>query len=122
MNDAKPWQIVVIVLGLLVGVGMGVYSCRSSGIPMASSIMLVDVATGELIDAPFPKGRTVGFPAKNPKTNTMSLYPVRQEGNAWKVEGKYLPYIPGKDPEPKALDIKTGMVTTDGKPKSQKVF
>jgi hypothetical protein len=123
MNDVKPWHIAVIALGLLVGLGSVVYQCRKQAIPFADHIMLVDVTTGELIKAPLPKNKSVFFPAKNPESKQPTLYPAVEENGAWKVEGRYLPYVADlKDPASTAINPKSGAIAVKGSPSTKDVF
>lgn len=121
MGEARPWQIAVIVVGLIALVAGVVFQCGRSTVPFADSIVLVDVASGELIEAPFPKF-PVMFPAKNPGTQSPTLYPAQLRDGKWFVEGRYVPYIP-KDPKPTAMNAKSGEIaTTSEKPVKKSVF
>lgn len=122
MGEAKPWQVAVIVVGLLVMVAGVLYQCKSGGVEFADSIVLVDVASGDVLEAPFPKGRPVMFPAKHPDTQSATLYPAELKDGKWFVDGRYIPYIP-KIPDPKAMNAKSGAITTTAtKPVRRKVF
>ncbi len=122
MGEVKPWQIALIVIGLLVGVGGVAYQCSRDRVVMADSIVLVDVATGELIRTKFPSKGSVFFPATNPSTQSPTLYPVLQEDSKWIIERRYIKHIPN-EPEAKALDRKSGEVrVTTSVPTNKNVF
>ncbi len=83
MNKAKPWQLVVVVLGFL-ALGVSLYfALTKETVQLASTVTLVDVETGQLYKAPFPTRRSVVYPAINPSTKAETLMPVD------KVEGKW---------------------------------
>ena len=123
MGEAKPWQIAVVVVGLLTLVGMVVWQCNSGKVKLASSITLVDVETGQLIEAPLPKNRSVLFPATHPDTKRATLFPAhRNESGGWEVSGRYVPYVKSKDIDPKAVDLKTGAIANATEPVEKDVF
>ncbi len=94
MQGVKPWQLAVIVIGLLVGGGLIAWQgLTSKEVSLADSIMLVDVTTGEIFQAPLPTGRTVGFPAKNPKTGKETLLPATQVDGKWFVGSRYREFV-----------------------------
>lgn len=90
MQGVKPWQLAVIVIGLLVGGGLITWQVASSNeLRLTDSILLVDVTTGEIFETPLPDGRAVIFPAKNPKTSKLTLLPVAQIDGKWSVRPRY---------------------------------
>ncbi|MFO0831752.1 MAG: hypothetical protein U0637_07890 [Phycisphaerales bacterium] len=122
MGEARPWQIAVIVIGLVALVAGVVFQCSRANVPFSDTIILVDVTNGDLLEAPFPKNRPVMFPAKNPTTNTATLYPAQLREGKWYVEGRYIPYVP-KDPKPTAMNAKSGEITTSSpQPVKKSVF
>ncbi len=127
MTGVKPWQIVVIGLGLLAGSASVFYSCRSFRDPVqqATEAQMVDIHTGDLFVATFPDGHPVSFPAKNPTTSELTLYPVYQRDNKWLVSTRYLSEI-RKDKSVKAgllVDGKSGEIkVASEKPKRADVF
>jgi hypothetical protein len=123
MGEAKPWQIAVVVIGLLTLVGMVVWQCRQGTVELASSITLVDVESGQLIEAPLPKNRAVLFPATNPETKRKTLFPAHQtESGNWEVSSRYVPYVKSKEVDPKAVDLKTGSIANVSGPVRKDVF
>jgi hypothetical protein len=87
---AKPWQIALIVIGLLVGVGSVTYTLLNSGEPaLADSILLVDVETGQLYRANV-KIRAIVLPARRAEDGKLALLRVRTDET-----GKY--YISDRD-------------------------
>lgn len=122
MSQAKPWQIAVVALGLLGGVGGVVYAVRSNpGIELASSVPMVDVITGELFDFEIPKKGSLVFPEINPATGKETLFPViKDEAGNWKLAERYAGGLQDlkMKPEELAVDRATGAVRVkDGKPK-----
>jgi hypothetical protein len=94
MQGVKPWQLAVIVIGLLVGGGLITWQGFSPGaVKLADSIMLVDVTTGEIFEAPLPSDRTVGFPAKSPTTGKETLLPATQIEGKWFVGSRYREFV-----------------------------
>jgi hypothetical protein len=127
MGEVKPWQIVVIVLAILSAVGMSVYSCASSDtVSQADSAYMVDIATGELFEAPYPKKKAVMFPATNPATGTETLYRVyKREGDKWTLDTRYAPTIRShKNLKPElVVDWKSGEVRPQNtSPRRAKIF
>jgi hypothetical protein len=122
MGEAKPWQIAVVVVGLLTLVGMVVWQCRSGNVELASTIVLVDVQSGEIIEAPLPKNHAVGFPATNPETQKKSLLPAERTESGWRISGRYIPYTGRMEVNEKIVDVKSGTVQTSGEPVRKSVF
>ena len=91
MNGAKPWQIALIVIGLLAGI-VGVVFAISGGdrVDMADSMTLVDVTTGDLyrIDA---KNRSRTIPMKHGETGERVLLHARKDEatGKWTVPQRY---------------------------------
>lgn len=85
MNKVKPWQLAVIVIGLLVGVASLGYSIVQGGeVKLNHIITLVDVQDGQLYE--FDNRNTgVIIPARHPETGKIALLRVFQENNEWKV-------------------------------------
>jgi hypothetical protein len=122
MGEVKPWQIAVIVVGLIVMVGGVAYSCRSSErVDFATSIIMVDVTTGELIASPLPANKTVQFPAVNPGTKFATFYPAEQKDGQWFVSSMYLPHV-AKEPAPKAMNNRGQITTVTAEPVKKDLF
>jgi hypothetical protein len=127
MGGVKPWQIVVIALAILGASGSIIYSCSSmSGeVKQANTAKMVDIRTGDLFEAPYPKKAPVMFPAKNPSTGNMTLYPVFFLEEKWVLDRRYLSDIK-KDQQLKAdliVDSKSGEIKATGtKPKAIDIF
>lgn len=93
MGTVKPWQIVVMVLAVVAVVGSAFYSCKGSSdtkVTQANSVTLVDIKSGALFEAQFPDKRPVSWPAKNPDSGDLTLYPAYQKDNSWYVLGRVL--------------------------------
>ena len=123
MGEAKPWQIAVVVVGVLTLVGMVFWFVTKDSVQLANKMTLVDVESGLLIEAKLPSEKAVMFPATNPESNRKTLYPAKQnEAGQWEVIGRYLPYVKTKDVDPKAINLQTGTITVSGGPVSKSVF
>jgi hypothetical protein len=103
MGEAKPWQIVLIIvafLGLAVSLYFSVF--RSTGPNVDSSLTMADVNTGEIFHLPIGKGpNAADIPGKNPKTGEKTLMPVMEENGKWVVLQRFFPSvknIPGGHP------------------------
>lgn len=81
MQGVKPWQLVVIGLGFLALIGGFVWSVRGGNQQpkLADSIVMVDVATGELFELALEDGLAFIPPVKNPDTGTESLFPAYRD-------------------------------------------
>ena len=92
MEGVKPWQLAVIVLGLLGGTGLLVWNAvGSERIEKADKMMLVDIATGQLFEANIAGRRAVLVPAKHPETGERTLMPVgKDEQGTWRGDGRHM--------------------------------
>ena len=86
--DAKPWQIAVIVVGLLGGcalLGWNLFGGKSIG--TQDEVLLMDVITGDRFIADTSGRRGVLIPARNPDTQKFTLLPiVKDEKGQWRVD------------------------------------
>jgi hypothetical protein len=89
MGNAKPWQIILIVVGLLTaGISVWWFGLRSnSDIDLlANSIVMVDAETGQLYQFSLKGNRGVMVPERNPDTQKIALIPVDPgESGQWSV-------------------------------------
>ena len=126
MDGVRPWQIVVLVLALLSVCGSVFYTCSTSDkVKQADSVIMVDIATGELFEAPRPGNHAVMFPGKNPTTGKATLYPAHASEGKWRIDVRFLPEIRKSADLKKELtvDWKTGEVqTTSSKPTRADIF
>ena len=128
MGNIKPWQIVVMVLAVLALVGSLVYSCSGDNdttVTQADVVRMVDIETGQLIQASYPAKAPVMFPATNPETGKVALYPVREIEGKWRLDMRYMSRIRSHQGLKDGLivDGKTGEVApSNPKPVSVKVF
>jgi hypothetical protein len=109
--NVKPWQIIVIVLGLLIGVGSVVYMLATTDGPRVKTIMyLVDVETGELYRADLEK-LAVALPGQHPISHRTCLVRIIKDDSGKWVVGKRdrgLFAQLDKDVQNKAVDPETG--------------
>ena len=118
MQGARPWQIVVVILGLLVG-GLGVYMSlgKDDGIEIADSMTLVDVQTGDLYRLDVSK-RAALLPMTLPGTNRKALLPCFEADGKWFVEGRFLDFAKDIGDVSKSINLGTGEITvTNPNPK-----
>lgn len=88
--DAKPWQIGVIAVGLLGGLGLvGWQLFGGSKVVTVDSMTLVDVNDGSTYIADLGGRKAVTVPARNPDTGEYTLVPVIKEGDSWVVPEYY---------------------------------
>ncbi|MDX2130488.1 MAG: hypothetical protein SFY69_00360 [Planctomycetota bacterium] len=125
MSGIRPWQIVILVLAVVALIASIAFTASGDdSVDFADSVLLVDLETGELIDAPYPSGKSISLPAINPATSKRSLFPVEKTDGQWRVEARYLSMVKEFVPKPEALtDPKAGTVkVANESPKSVKVF
>ncbi len=114
MSGAKPWQIVLIVVGLLAGAVGVVFALSSSGPPKtADQLLLVDVETGDLYRIR-TANRTLVMPMKRPGTDSRVLFPVEQpEEGGYRISSRYMDTFLARTNETPPVDRDTGEVTTE---------
>ena len=91
MSGAKPWQIALIVIGLLAGVaGLVVALTGGSRVEMADSAVLVDVTTGELYRVNI-NNRSITIPMKRGDTGERVLLHASKDETTgrWTVPQRY---------------------------------
>lgn len=112
----KSWQIGVIVVGLLVGVGSIAYTLTTGGgATIADHYFLVDVETGDLYKVNTKK-YALYMPALRPGSDRRTLVPVQQQDGVWHVGSNWLnPADMPEDVEFKAVDRNTGEVSSGAK-------
>ena len=116
---ARPWQIVVIAVGLVVGaLGVLYVTLPSDKVKIADTVHVVDVTTGEVFRADISGRRTT--PTVNPATGQESLvrcYFDEADGK-WKVGQRDLSmvrYLQSQNIPIKAVDLQTGEILTEVK-------
>lgn len=86
MDNVKPWQIILIVLGFGAIAFLGWRILGANSVPKTSGYMTVDIMTGQLYDIRKGKAKGVPLPAKHPDTGDRTLYPVNQvEDLTWEI-------------------------------------
>ena len=110
----KPWQMAVVVLGLLVGGGSIFYNLAFSGqVDLDNTVRMVDVETGELFEFTISLNRTISVPARRTQTKQIALMRIiKDEAGQWHVPSRDMALLPGldKDVPIKAIDPETGKV------------
>lgn len=88
---AKPWQIALIVVGLLVGVGSAAWFVLGGDrVTLEHRYYLIDVESGEIFEVNAKKYKLM-LPARHPDTNKIALVGVSQgEGGVWFVPERQL--------------------------------
>lgn len=115
--NAKPWQKVVIAVGLVVGLALIVWNVAFAGgdeADLNDSLVLIDVTNGKAYRAD-PSRDGLIFPDKSPESGQFTLVPVIEENGKWRVPGRRLGAIAQCQGEIKAVDPKTGEVTVEVK-------
>lgn len=116
MGDAKPWQIILIVVAV-VGVGFSVwrfgFASQGDRHLLADSIVMIDVNTGELFEFSLRGRRGVMVPASNPQTGLEALLPVFQSetDGGWMVSRRDIDALRDSNIEFRAVDRATGRAT-----------
>ena len=119
---AKPVQIAIIVIGLLVGiVGIVLAVSKNSAPKTANSVMLVDMKTGELFKAS-TVGKTLVLPMKNPDTGERTMMRVEfdAEKDGYFLSAHHMDMLSSIQGELIGVDRQTGKVSVnaDIKPKT----
>ncbi len=119
--NAKPWQIALIVIGLVVGVGSGAWFVFGGDeVRLERRYFLIDVESGDIFEVDSTKYRLV-LPAIHPDTGRTTLVGVSQdESGGWYVSPRDLGSIRelGQGVEVKAVDLDSGeLVNPAGKPR-----
>ena len=109
----KPWQMAVIVIGLLVGVGSMIWQMvNSDGVDLKHQYTLIDVESGDLFDVDSTKVRLM-LPAKHPETGRVALVRVAKDDKGrWYVIPRDMELLTQLDEgvNVKAIDAETGDV------------
>ncbi|HED52620.1 MAG TPA: hypothetical protein ENJ00_00255 [Phycisphaerales bacterium] len=108
--QAKPWQIAVVVIGLLVGIGGIVLAIgKDSGPDLADKLILVDVTTGDTYTVSL-RNRSVVIPVKSPETGQRTLLPIEldDETESWHISEHYMPALSGIEEISDKVDPETG--------------
>lgn len=111
MSKVKPWQLGVIALGLLVGVGSMVWTLSSrSDVELNPNLYLVDVETGQVYVADVSR-YGMALPARHPSSKRTSLVRVtKQPDGSFEVSERDLQTLGALDEGVKvtAIDTETG--------------
>ncbi len=118
---AKPVQIAIIVIGLLVGIGGIVLAVSKNGAPdLANKMILVDVTSGELY-AVSTNGRSIILPYRSPESNEPTLLPVifDESDSSWHVKSRYMGAMNDIKSVSDKIDPKSGRLAVESgvKPK-----
>jgi len=124
MSGAKPWQLILIGVGLL-----GAVVCFLIFNPfvdpveaqMARRVYLVDVSSGELFEVS-TKERGIAPPLRNPETQKVSLVPVKEgeNGSDWYVSSRHMALLEMVEVEVSAVEEDGKVPQAVGPPKSIK--
>jgi hypothetical protein len=115
MRNAKPWQIVLLVLAVIAVIASTIYSLRNSDdLGLSNKIPMVDVITGDRYIVKLPKSGSMEIPGINPTTKETTLLPYwkDEESGQWKVIERYASSVVKKRKGAKlAVDPGTWVVT-----------
>lgn len=90
MGDAKPWQIILIVVAV-VGVGFSVWRFGfGDRVVQSDHVTTMCVVTGEIYEIRLGKAKGLMLPAKHPETGERTLFPAEQQGGKWVVSPNFL--------------------------------
>jgi hypothetical protein len=93
MKDAKPWQIVLVIVAAIALVVSVSYQILSSDeVTSSDTLTFVDVKSGELFRSPKPKDRAIIIPATNPLTKADTLVPAYEDKGNWFVVDRYIEF------------------------------
>jgi hypothetical protein len=115
MDGIKPWQLAIIIIGLVGGIGLVGWNLFSGQrIQQADSVVMVDVNTGALFEFSVKGSKSVLIPAKNPETGERTLLPVdKAEGGGWMIAARYMHAMSRYKPEERTSIDAQGRVTGD---------
>ena len=115
----KGWQLIVIALGLLIGVGSIVYlATSSSGAQISYLTHYIDVETGDVYRLDTRK-HAIGVPGIHPKSGRICLVRLsKADSGGWTVSPRDRSTIAmlGKDVKNIAIDPATGDFLITPKP------
>ncbi|MCL4220083.1 MAG: hypothetical protein KJZ65_01810 [Phycisphaerales bacterium] len=117
--DAKPWQIGVVVVGLLGGLALlGWQLFGGKEIRRPDEILLMDVITGDRFVADVSGHKAVILPERNPDTQQYTLLPLSQDKDGtWRV--RRLDQLP-PDLKPEQMEAIESLDAGLAKPSSAK--
>jgi hypothetical protein len=117
MQGAKPWQIAVIVVGLLGAIVVAFMSTLGSEEPQfADSMTVADVQTGEIFTVEFGK-KAIVLPMTRKGNSVATLYPVYQKEGTWVVEERYREVNAAAFKDSKVYNPSSGAIAATGDPK-----
>ncbi|GAB5495373.1 MAG: hypothetical protein Phyf2KO_04530 [Phycisphaerales bacterium] len=115
--QAKPVQIAVIVIGLLVGV-VGIVLAVTGGnkVDLADRMIFVDVTSGDFYSVS-DRGRSLLIPYRNPESQERTLFPAEQDeaSGSWKLKSRYLDGLDSIDSIHRSIDPESGAIDTPEK-------
>lgn len=117
MGEVKRWQVAVLVVAGLILAGSIYFSIgRGEGsVRLASTIIMVDVTTGDLFEYSISGRRAVMVPERHPDTGKIVLIPVdRDENGRWVIGPRERNALGAIEGEPTAVDRQTGEVSVSG--------
>jgi hypothetical protein len=115
---AKPWQIAVIVIGLLVAAGFMTWSfVGSDSGDVPRYYFLVDVESGQIYRVDRNKYSGMLIPAINPETGKRSLIGLAKDDKGFYVTPRDVESIKGleKDIKNNVVDAATGELKAEAK-------
>jgi hypothetical protein len=109
----KRWQVAVLIGGGLAVIASGWYWLARTGssVKLASSIVMVDVTSGELFEYSVGGRRAVMVPGRHPDSGALVLLPVyRNEAGQWLVGERDRGALEQMEGPATAIDPGTGAV------------
>jgi hypothetical protein len=117
MDGVKPWQLAIIILGLLGGFALVAGNIfAGEEIRLADSVILADVRTGALFEISTKGHHGVLLPAKHPETGERTLLPVHEtERGQWNIDSRYMADLARFDAQQRAALDAQGRVSPESK-------
>lgn len=116
MGQLKPWQMVLIVVAVVVlGASIAWQVFGRERVDKADSVLLMDVATGDLYRVDVRGSRGVAIPARHPDNGERTLIPViRDDDGVWTITERYRSAVERMEVEPTdRIDRSTWVVGGD---------
>jgi hypothetical protein len=115
MGQVKRWQMALFAVAIVAVIASLVYSMRGSGLDLANTLPMADVATGDVYHLPIGAGPgSATIPGRNPKTGESTLMPIVQENGRWVVMDRYFPAVKNIPGPHTAVNEKTREVAVKG--------
>lgn len=114
---AKPWQIALIAVGLVVGIASVVYNAvasNSTGADLQYSMLLVDVETGTVYEVSDYRSTPITLPELRPGTQSAALIPIiKSPSGSFQVQPNAMKLLEQVEVPVKSVDKETGSLKAE---------